>query len=276
MNKMTTITAIAPAKINLLLKVSPLKTGQVKHEVENVMHTISLHDTLKVRIEEASEFSCSINSTFENVADINCEEKDNLITIATKRFLEDNLLNDNLAITVDLTKRIPAQAGLGGGSADAAAMLLVLANHFKIATDLISTASRIGADVPFFIDGGHQKMSGAGEIPDEKLAPIQSSLVLVKPDVGDSTAEIYAEFEKFGKSSINNDLQEPAISLCPEIGEITEFLGADSQMTGSGSCVFLICKDFATASKITGEAKLKGWWARACSTIPTGARLLNR
>ncbi len=271
---MKTLSAIAPAKVNLLLKVEPLKSGQVLHNVRNIMHTISLHDTLCVTIEEASQFSIDININFERVKEFACGTSDNLITKAAKQFFADNNIDDNFEISVSLTKRVPAFAGLGGGSSDAAAMLIVLSEVFSTKTPLEITASKIGADVVFFLQGGHQEMTGAGDHLSKMFEPIASSLVLVMPTQGMSTASIYSEFEKFGASLNNNDLQNPAISLCSEIGEIIDFLPQGAQMTGSGSCVFYLCETFSEAARLASAAQLKGWWSRACSTIPTGAKIL--
>ncbi len=270
---METIRAIAPAKINLELKVSPLENGQTLHKVKNVMHTISLHDSLSVMISEASDLEFSIKTFFEGTQPFECRVDDNLIVKAAKQFFSDNELCDKLSVYVELKKRIPHQAGLGGGSSDAAAMLKILASLFEPKVSLSTTAASIGSDVPFFLEGGHREFGGTGVADALSFSPLTSSLVLVKPEKGVATSAVYSEFDKYGPTNDKNDLQKPAISLCPEIGEIIEFLPDGAQMTGSGSCVFYLCESFMQAASLASKANLQGWWARACSTIPSGVDL---
>jgi 4-diphosphocytidyl-2-C-methyl-D-erythritol kinase len=188
----------------------------------------------------------------------------------------------NVEVSIRLTKRIPMMAGLGGGSADAAAVLLLMNEAFGGALceeEMASVSGRIGADVPFFLRGGAALCEGVGE----RITPIESlqglSLLLIKPASGISTPEAYRTFDLSGKGFsivpaeevvlegflhprsglsaadrlesmipvISNDLEPAAEEMIPEIRNIRNFLlekGAFiAGMSGSGSAVFGIFKN---------------------------------
>ena len=165
------------------------------------------------------------------------------------RSLGDVLATDNLVATalavvgkrahVRLTKRIPLGAGLGGGSADAAAVL-----RWAGVTDLY-LAANVGADVPFCLVGGRAKVSGIGEIV-EPLAPIELEFVLVVPDVPVSTAAVYAAFDDLGGASgesASNDLERAALAVEPRLSSYRDVFAAASgsrpMLAGSGATWFV-------------------------------------
>lgn len=172
-----------PAKINLFLNIRP-RLADGYHELCSVMQAIRLWDRLDVSplYEEGKpqtiQFTC-------NVPELEYRAKDNLIVKAYRLFWEETGLPP-LGLNVHLQKEIPMQAGLGGGSSDAAAMLVIL-NHLSHAnlTDgqLRAMAAKLGSDIPFFITGGLALVSGKGEVVEPlplNLAE-ELSLVVIKP-----------------------------------------------------------------------------------------------
>lgn len=158
-------------------------------------------------------------------------------------------------ITAKIKKNIPHGAGLGGGSSDAASVLLQLNEHFEhpLSTDkLVSLAATIGADVPNFFCDGWRRMTGIGDIV-ESVKGFALELLLVVPDMPLQTKDAYSRWDKlcvpetppvfdFRMHHPHNSLQDASVALYPEIGSIVETLldyGAiKACMTGSGSVVF--------------------------------------
>jgi 4-diphosphocytidyl-2-C-methyl-D-erythritol kinase len=158
---------------------------------------------------------------------------------------------------ISIEKRIPAQAGMGGGSSDAAATLLALNRLWRLNLSvqaLTKIGLALGADVPFFVGGHNAWVEGIGE----KISPIalpSAQFLVVKPPQGLETAKIFShpELKRDTSTAImtgfavnpfafgRNDLQEVAGQLCPQVNEGLEWLlslGLHGRMTGSGSAVF--------------------------------------
>ncbi len=252
---MNSISIKAPAKINLYLDiVGRLPNGY--HEIESVMQTVDLFDYVKVAEYDGIAVHCSDNSL---------EGESNIAFKAAELFFERTGIDSGAKIEIE--KNIPKQAGMAGGSADAAAVLFGLNRLFgePLSSDeLCELGAKCGADVPFSITGGTMLAEGIGE----KLSPLPEMpdcwLVIVKPDISMSTPESYKYYDEHrlytlehpGKQSIISSLEENGIlSLSknlhnvlehtvkdPVIGEIkSEMLryGAlGSMMTGSGTAVF--------------------------------------
>ncbi len=139
---------------------------------------------------------------------------------------------------VRLHKRIPSEAGLGGGSADAAAVLR------WAGTDDLGLAARLGADVPFCVIGGRARVTGIGERI-EPLPPASTSVTLLTPPFGVSTAEVYAAWDRLGGPADEvNDLTTAALDVEPRLGEWRDALAAATDATprlaGSGGTWFVI------------------------------------
>jgi 4-diphosphocytidyl-2-C-methyl-D-erythritol kinase len=254
---MEQITLSASAKINLYLAITGIREDGY-HLLKTVMQEISLADTIQVeKIPSGIAISCTKPG-------IPLGEK-NLCHKAAKAYLDAAEIEGGVKIT--LIKAIPDGAGMGGGSSDAAAVLKAMKALYPSNTDLFSLAAKIGADVPFFLEGGTCLCEGIGEI----LTPISFSdkktlfCVIAKPKEGLSTPKIFSLFDQmeekkeenetsdlisiFAKGNLpalfkemKNDLELPAVCLLPEIAECKEKLllcGADAaMMTGSGSAVF--------------------------------------
>jgi len=256
------------AKINLSLDIQGVRPDGY-HAIESVMQSISLHDALTLTFGEPGiRVTC-------DMPEIPTDER-NLAYQAAAMFFE--RMEIEPALDIHIEKRIPPEAGLGGGSSNAAAVLSVLGSAFGVqGSGLSEPAAEIGSDVPFFLIGGTAFVRGRGEIiqPLTDISPWW--LVIVKPPFGVSTAWAYRRLDELGAAGkqitaserirnciekegcrelpmlLSNDLELPAIERHPEIGDIKKALikaGASaSLMCGSGSAVFGLFVDEETARR---------------------------
>ena len=255
---MTKLTLSAYAKINLSLFITGTRDDGY-HTLESVMQEISLADTLEMeKIPTGILLSC-------NKEHIPTNEK-NLCWKAANAYLAQAGITGGVKIR--LIKRIPDGAGMGGGSADAAAVLKGMMALYPADVDLFAIGAKIGADVPFCLAGGTYLCEGIGEKLTPVSFPIKKKLfaVVAKNCEGLSTPHIYSLYDKTrhgdktasstnefidamgsGKlqkvfALMQNDLELCAISERPDIGALKarlSSLGADAaMMTGSGSAVF--------------------------------------
>ena len=225
------------------------------HNLSTLMHTIDLGDWIRIDLNDRDVFTCS---------DPNLPtDSNNLIVKALNQFREKSGLNPQ--VSIHLEKRVPIEAGLGGGSANAATVLWGLnqlcGNPASI-DQLIAWSADIGSDVPFFLSNGCALCTGQG-ITVQNQAPLPNdSLWIVKPRFGLSTAKVYAELDlEENKSPIRdntellqyfldgnpqyfNSLEKAAFSLRPQLKEIKEELmsaGFDFVlMSGSGTSFFCL------------------------------------
>ena len=188
----------AHAKVNLTLEVGA-KRADGYHEVTSVMQRISLWDTVTVqRGTGRDRLLCD--------APVTEDENDNLCMRAVRVFFAETGLKSD-GVTVTLEKRIPMQAGLGGGSSDAAAVLRALRTLYDSGIGdgaLESMGAKLGSDVPFFIRGGTQLATGRGEVV-SPLPPLAAGwFVVVKPAEGYATAEMYRRLDEPGSVLVRN------------------------------------------------------------------------
>ena len=226
------------AKINLSLRVLGTRADGY-HELRTVFQAIALHDTLDVRrIRGPFALTCSD-------AKVACD-RTNLVWRAAEALWKRARRTGRMrGVAIHLTKRIPVRAGLGGGSSDAAAALGALAALWRVdAQSVREAAVRLGADVPFFLEGGTVLGLERGEVLFPLLDRRRAWVVLVIPPFGVSTPEAYAWWDAGrGRSrGRKNDLQAAVGRRHPEIPRIVRALsraGADcAAMSGSGSAVF--------------------------------------
>ena len=188
----------AYAKINLTLDVGA-KRADGYHEITSVMQRISLWDTVTVeRGTGCDSLLCSVPVT----EDVN----DNLCMKALRVFFTETAMESG-GVSITLEKHIPTQAGLGGGSSDAAAVLRALRTLYApdISDGRLETlAARLGSDVPFFIRGGTQLATGRGEVVSPLPQLAAGWFVVVKPDEGYSTAEMYRRLDEPGSVLVRN------------------------------------------------------------------------
>lgn len=180
------IKVVANAKINLILYITG-KRADGYHLIDTVMQSVALGDTLKIAPSKRIKIKCNIKEL---------ENSENIAHKAAELFFKESGIDKGAVIKVK--KNIPLAAGLGGGSADAAAVLLALNKLYSAEISeerLESMALSLGADVPFFIKGGTQRAEGIGE----KLTPLKSFekgyFLLAKADKKPSTAEMYRQLD---------------------------------------------------------------------------------
>lgn len=267
----------AYAKVNLTLQVGSRRPDGY-HAVMSVMQRISLWDTVTVeRGTGRGTLLCSVPVT-ENVDDNLC------MKAARAFFAETGTKSDGVTITLE--KHIPVQAGLGGGSSDAAAVLRALRTLYApdISDGRLETlAARLGSDVPFFIRGGTQLATGRGEVVSPLPQLAAGWFVVVKPDEGYSTAEMYRRLDEPGSVLVRNSryMQDavaannvhavavelhnsfervvPKNSSLRTIKDALRAQGAlGTLLSGSGSAVFGLFDD-QSAAAAAAEALKKTW-----------------
>lgn len=249
------------AKINLGLNiVSKREDGY--HNLETVFYPIPLYDALEIKYMDEkfpSQVACDLKVTGNAVE---CDERNNLVVKAYNLLAEDYKLP---RVHAHLYKHIPSQAGLGGGSSDAAFMIRLLDERFRLNIgnpEMEKYAARLGADCAFFIEAEPAYAEGIGD----ELMPVDGPkgnlngyyLAIVKPDIAVSTKEAYAAIAPTAtskscreivrqpietwKEELVNDFEAPIFKLHPELAEIKEKLyqqGAKyAAMSGSGSALF--------------------------------------
>ncbi len=179
------IEVLAPAKLNLFLEVLG-KRPDGYHELETLMVATDLHDTLTVSDDPSGRISLSCDDPTLPTG------RENLVVRAAERLKE--MAGEDRGAKIDLRKAIPAQAGLAGGSSDAAATLAALDLLWNLGTPaerLESLAAEIGSDVAFFLNGPASICRGRGERVEPVLLTRRLHFVLICPPVGVSTAEVY-------------------------------------------------------------------------------------
>lgn len=283
----------ANAKINLFLRVKgTLPNGY--HSLYTVMQEIACADQITVNIDDTRK-GFKINC----IGRSDIDPKKNLCRKACDRFYSNmkKIREDFVPpyTEIELIKNIPSESGMGGGSSDAAAILLVLQEHFGNPFEeeqLLKIAVNVGADVPFFLYGGTALCEKVGEdvTPIGNLAGL--GVLIAKPDAGVSTPECFALIDKepakpfdgdayaeyieslktpskdaseilskitAGGDLLVNDLESPATKLIPEISDIRtslEELGSPyCRMTGSGSAVFALFENLEDAALAKERAK---------------------
>lgn len=194
---MGTVTVIAPAKLNLTLDIVG-KRQDGYHFVDMVMQSVSLFDSITVKLNNTEKITLQCNKSEIPIDSSNTAYK------AAQLYLKE--VNSNSGVSIAITKNIPSQAGLAGGSADGAGVLVALNYLFsnKLTTDkLLDLGASIGADVPFCINGGIQHATGIGTT----LCSINECMpecyiVLVKPKIGVSTKLAYEKCDENGYAQI--------------------------------------------------------------------------
>jgi 4-diphosphocytidyl-2-C-methyl-D-erythritol kinase len=282
-----TICVRAHAKLNLSLRVGALQPDGF-HPLQTVFQSLALHDVVEVAARRgAFELTCSDASV--------PVDEGNLVTRAARLlWAVTGRAGEPRDVAIRLTKHIPMQAGLGGGSADAAAALTALARLWRprgTRAALAAVAARVGSDVPYFLVGGSALGLGRGDdlYPLEDLPPF--SVVLALPGFGVSTADAYRWFDQdraHGGGAagpgggaveawpgrvleVTNDLEGPVARRHPEIAAIRDTLVASgataAAMTGSGSAVFGLFEGAAGARRAARAVAEAGWMAALTRTV---------
>jgi 4-diphosphocytidyl-2-C-methyl-D-erythritol kinase len=263
----------APAKINLCLSVLGRRPDGY-HEVEMVMQAVGLYDEVTVRLAESGIAVRCDSDTIPT-------GEGNIAYRAAREMID--LSGGPSGIAIEIKKNIPVAAGLGGGSSDAAAVL-VACNRLLGAglgrDRLTEIGTRLGMDVPFFLYGPTALAKGRGEILTSLLSPPKFWVLLVNPGFETSTAWVYKNLN-FGLTkkgdctniaglkvsqiahSLHNDLETVTAAAHPVIGEMERSLidsGAlGACMSGSGPTVFGIFPTEATCRAAAQALHTKGW-----------------
>ena len=282
----------AYAKINLSLRVLGVRPDGY-HELRTMFQSIALHDTLTARVRrgpfalECDDPACPADET-------------NLVWRAAERVWAASGRRGTMrGVEVRLAKRIPLQAGLGGGSSDAAAALRVFGSLWRVnQPSLRDIAATLGADVPYFLEGGTVLGLDRGDLLYPLLDHPAAWVTLVVPPFGVSTAEAYRWWDEVRGSDVGralsgpasdhqnvgralsgpafeNDLQGPVAAHHPEIARIVSALqkaGAfHAAMSGSGSAVFGLFNRRAAAERATRVLQKKGVRALLTRTVNRAA-----
>ncbi len=287
---MKTLVVRAHAKINLALRVIGRRADGF-HELETILQSLALHDTLTFR---------SVPGPFT----IDCDAEDvprdrrNLVWQAAERVWRAAGRRGGVrGVRVTIRKRVPAQAGLGGGSSDAAAALAALDAIWKTRLPpdrMFALAAAIGSDVPFFLVGGTALGLGRGE----RLFPLppipRTPIVIARPPCGVATADAYRWLSAGGPKAravrpqrivvpwsplplaVENDLERAVLPRVPLVAQAHSRLRREGAavvlMSGSGSAVFGLFPDAAAAEAAVRRLARPGWFVQATYTMGPSAR----
>lgn len=266
----------APAKVNLSLRVLGRRSDGY-HQLDSLFLPLSFSDQLTIRARSASTVSVRCN----------CPQRpelageDNLAARAARLLLQHAGVNAEVEIEID--KRIWQAAGLGGGSSDAAAVLLALnaalAERAVSPVELARVALELGADVPYFLDPGPRRARGIGEQLTRVAGLPALALVLANPGICLPTADVFCALGLTPGTELHpapqpehvdgslatvaalmiNDLEPAAIRLCPRIARLKEGLLAAGAiaacMSGSGATVFGLCENESHAQRVAAQLR---------------------
>lgn len=276
----------APAKLNLFLHITGRRADGY-HLLQSVFMLIDWCDTLHFELRTDGRISREDLGDSSGAPDLPAED----LAVRAARALQ-TACGTALGVHIGLHKRIPSQAGMGGGSSDAASCLLALQRLWGVslpAPQLHAIALTLGADVPFFLSGGNAWVEGIGD----KITPLTlppARFVVVKPPAGLPTQGIFsapglkrdtetATIQGFAANAEGqlksvdfgfgrNDLQPVAQEMCPQIGQSLDWLKSrhlQGRMTGSGSAVFAQMPHEADLPDSSGLPD--GWKIRKCSNL---------
>ena len=288
---MKTLSARANAKINLTLDITGKRPDNY-HLLDSVMMSISLSDRVTVSVSEGDsiEVLCSKK-------DIPCGSE-NIAYKAANVFL--NKKGIECKVDIYIEKNIPSQAGLGGGSADAAATIVLLdriLNTRCSKDELIDIAKTVGADVPFCLFGGIKRLRGIGEIIDDVDGNINAYVLVAKGKSGVSTARAYQVIDEHcDELTHNTESFLKALSTSPDKAaektgnafEITaptdsitikEFMikngAVAAHLSGSGSAVYGLFNTEFDAQKACKKLVADGYFATVCRPRELGIEFIN-
>lgn len=255
----------APAKVNLALGVGPLDASGY-HPLDSVVQAISLNDDVVVE------------SAARDVVVVTGDAPPGPDNLAMRAVTELRRRVDVPPIRIELTKWIPVAAGLGGGSADAAAALVAAARLVGFAGDLVPIAAAVGSDVPALLVGGTTAMTGRGEVVDPLPAVTGVRWLVAVPPFGAATAAVYGRWDALGGPvgdekpwpattgaigrAVRNDLEPAALAEVPGLGRwlaaLGEVAGRPAMVSGSGSTAFVEVDDEAPLEAARSHALLGG------------------
>ena len=270
----------APAKVNLFLHVTG-KRSDGYHLLDSLVVFAGIAD--RIAVAPAEDLSLAITGPF---APSLAAEPDNLVLRAARALAAEVGVQTRGALHLD--KQIPVGAGIGSGSADAAAALRLLCRVWRLnltAAVLDRIAAGLGADVPVCLRNRPMHMRGVGEILTQAPALPRCGMVLVNPGIPLATVSVFrarsggfsagavlpggwatAEEMAAWLSGMANDLEAPAIGLVPAIGDVLHAIAATrgcllARMSGSGATCFGLFADASAAEVAAAELARPGWWS---------------
>ena len=275
---------LAPAKINLSLRVKGRRNDGF-HEIESLMCPISIFDQLEIEVrdEQGFEFRCDDASIPTG--------DDNLVVRAARLFC--STFGFEPWLRIELRKRIPHGAGLGGGSSDAATTLLALDRLFATElprTALAELAAELGSDIPFFIYQSAAVVSGRGETVAPCAFRETLPLLLIKPPFGVPTPWAYSRWkdaaeipginyagQRFAWGELFNDLERPVFEKYIFLAQLKKWLLGQPQvagalLSGSGSTVLAIRREAADLESLGAHLAAEfgtDLWCHACQSLPS-------
>lgn len=272
----------APAKINLSLEIRERRPDGF-HEIETLITPISLRDEIKIDQNERGQgiiFRCDDASVPQG--------EDNLVVRAANLFFKTAKLSP--AVSIELRKKIPHAAGLGGGSSDAASTLFALNQLFETNLPkeaLAELGSKIGSDVPFFVFESAATCRGRGELVMPTKLARKLSILLLKPGFGVPTAFAYSHWQdskelpgisyapqEFDGLRFVNDLERPAFAKFVFLAQMKTWLRQQPEvgaalMSGSGSTMFAVLRPDTNGDAAAARARAEldpELWTCACET----------
>ena len=287
------ISVLAPAKINLFLRVCG-KDDRGYHHLDSLIVFTEFGDQLTLEL--ASDDALSVKGEFSSVLGdaalagpgFNRQTPDNigadnLVMRALDGYRQAGGVIGGLAITLE--KNIPVGAGLGGGSADAAALLRAVNALSRAPLDssaLYDLAANLGADVPVCLTGGCQRIAGIGDSMTPFTMPQTGAILLANPRIPLSTKDVFTHFgghysgfagsldklDAAGLVALGNDLTPAALALVPQIRSCLEIMETASgvkcaAMSGSGASCFALFEQASDAKAAAAQLETAGYWAIA-------------
>jgi len=274
------VTRKAPAKVNLALSVGRARDEDGYHPICSWMTRIDLADDLEVtRLEDdyLSRYAILWKPDAPKKTPIDWSITKDLAVRAHQ--LLEREAGRSLPVQLKLEKRIPVGAGLGGGSSDAAAMMLAVRDLFDLdVTDdrLTDLAMELGSDIAYFLTDGPAIVEGLGETITPS-PPVAACMALVIPDFGCHTGAVYRQFDAKPRGDVDtdrvralanggsidpealfNDLEDPALAVAPDLEALMDAVekaadGRRAHITGSGSGIFVLCDGRRDAGRIARE-----------------------
>jgi len=276
----------APAKLNLFLHVTGRRADGY-HELQTLFQLIDLHDTVSLRVRE--------DGLVERPSGPVGVDPDSDLTVRAAKALK-AATGCRLGASLRITKRIPMGGGLGGGSSDAATVLLALNHLWRCGLsidELVRLGLPLGADVPVFVKGSSAWAEGVGE----RLVPVELPerwYVVVHPGVAVPTKDVFqspeltrntpvitirAAFEPGGLAATRNDCEPVVRAKYAEVADALEWLGrfapAPARLTGTGSCIFAAFGSAAEAERVAARVpdRWRAFVARGLNVSPVLARV---
>lgn len=284
----------AYAKINLLLDIVASRTDGA-HDLFTIMQSVGVFDTVSVEKKKSGGITISCN-----IQGIPTDAR-NIAYRAAETFFNANSIKDT-SVHIDIVKRIPHAAGLAGGSADGAAVLVALNKIYKTELNdkqLCDIGVIVGADLPFCIVGGTKLSQGIGDILNTVRPLRRCHILLAKPDFAVNTGYAYSQFNKYGKSHTPDKLgmlyamqSRDLYSICSKMENVFEqFIAVPNRieikevmrnnnalgvcMSGSGPTIFGMFTDKSDAQHAASEVKAYAKDVLVCTPVSCGSKIIE-